>query len=139
MAIRTAVQFAAIIFGLGVLWSYAVGAASLISFTVAAIIAILSGAYTGYSFREPDDPSLGACLLLAPVFFAGIEGLAANVMSSHGIGEEGGRSIVSHRSRGKRANLDLSGSRKRHQLRRRLHMLRYTIDSRRVEMLAADC
>ena len=79
VSIRTALQFAIIVFGLGVLWSYAVGAASWLSFTVAAIVAILSGAYTGYTFRERDDPSLGACLMLAPVFFAGVGGVAGIV------------------------------------------------------------
>ena len=79
MAIRTAMQFMTLFFGVGVLWSYAVGAQGLASLIVAAIVAITLGAYTGYSFRERDDPSLGACLMLVPVFFAALGGVAGIV------------------------------------------------------------
>ena len=63
-----AIQHGVFIFGLGVLWSYAVGAGGVISLAVAAGVAVLVGGFIGLSVVGSRGAGQGSILMLVPIY-----------------------------------------------------------------------
>lgn len=62
------VQYTVVIFGLGVLWSYAVGAEGLISLAVAAIVGVLVGGFIGLATFSTHRAGMNSYLIFGPIF-----------------------------------------------------------------------
>ena len=78
VVISTALGFSTMFFGLGILWSYAVGAQSLTSIIVAAIISVILGVFIGVSTFGSQSAGMGARMMLIPIL--GIFGIVGGVV-----------------------------------------------------------
>jgi len=78
VVIGTALQFSAMFFGLGILWSYAVGAQSLTSIIVAATTSVILGVFIGVSTLGIQSTAMGARMMLTPIL--GIIGIVDGIV-----------------------------------------------------------
>ena len=63
-----AIQHGVIVFGLGALWSYAVGAEGVLSLVIVAAIASLVGGFMGLATLGSMSAGSGSCLMFGPIY-----------------------------------------------------------------------